>query len=114
MEFLSRFHRVISWQSLPLGRELVCPDIDDKVVSCEWSPSLNSEILAGYHSKDGFPVQQTGVAEKPVPPGRFAICRIDLNLLKPRERPARLSRWGIHRLKDKQHRPLVLGLEHIL
>ncbi len=62
MELLWRVHHVISWQSLPLDRELASPDIGDKVVSCESLHSLSSEILAGYHSKDGFPVQQTGVA----------------------------------------------------
>jgi hypothetical protein len=31
-----------------------------RAVSCELPPSLNSEILAGYHSKEGFPTYQTG------------------------------------------------------
>jgi hypothetical protein len=33
----------------------------DKVVSCESLHSLSSEILAGYHSKDGFVTQHIRV-----------------------------------------------------
>jgi hypothetical protein len=30
-----------------------------QAVSCEFSPSLNSEIVAGYHSKEGFAIHHT-------------------------------------------------------